>query len=269
MAVAVTGTPTTSKSDSGSATLTWSHTNPADGDLIIVVTGYGRNLGIGSTVSVTFNGDALARILGFISTDSGFVSVEAWYRLAPDVATGNVVITSDDSSNQIGGLAVSFSGVHQTVTFDTVAIANGSSTTPSCAPASASGDLMFYAVMSDAEAGFSAHSGTTIKESAVINSDTITACQSAAGTGSPVTGTWTQASTGWAIGGIAIKPAAAAVVVALEWKQPTSQPTNHFTPTITSFLRGMPNPIPYLTTTPTAVTGTLDWIAPSVDIVWT
>lgn len=58
----------------------------------------------------------------------------------------------------------------------------------------------------------------------------------------------------------------AAATVALEWKQPTSQPTSHFTPTITSFLRAMPNPVPYLTTTPTAVTGALDWIQTSVDI---
>src|SRR3990167_11178891 len=89
MAVAHSGTDTNNGHDSNVASSTHSHTNA--GDFIAVLVGSGDATAATRTVdTVTFNGDSCTHATA--DADQGYERTEIWYRFAPDVATGNVVV---------------------------------------------------------------------------------------------------------------------------------------------------------------------------------
>lgn len=277
MAVALLGSPSSNTPgvgnfDAGAPYSTFTYAVSAGSNRLLVLflcTGDNQLI---SASTVTYGGQAGTQILGYLKTDANFCLVQAYYWLEAGIAAAastTFSITAWSTADIISSLivgAAAFSGVHQTVPFGTVAVATGISTAPSTGSITVGTDeLAIGSVATDDDNTFT-EGNTSLFKIEGLGSDFGGSAQSRTTTGAI---TWTTDNVAWAAAGIAIKPVAGAVVVALEWKQPTSQPTSHFTPTITSFLRGMPNPVPYLTTTPTAVTGVLDWIAPSVDIVWT
>ena len=90
-----------------------------------------------------------------------------------------------------------------------------------------------------------------------------------AGSGSPITpgASWTGGSDGGIIG-LVIKASAGAATVALEWKQPTSQPTSHFNPSIVMQRSQSPQAVPFLPTLAPAPPIALEWVSSGVDIGW-
>lgn len=219
-----------------------------------------------SAVAVTWNGVAMTSI-GTITTPAGR-NIFIFGLIAP--ATGNQTISASwtGGASDISLGAVSIKDADQATGWQNFTTNTGTSTLATDAVTSASGNLVVVGRADDNASSATIAAGTQDWDERDLNGNY--GGGHIASVGASATVTWTLGSSvGWAMAGVDVIAFAAGATVALEWKQPTSQPTTHFTPTITSFLRGMPNPIPYLTTTPTAVTGTLDWIAPSVDIVWT
>lgn len=67
--------------------------------------------------TLTFNGDPLTPVTGAAATadigGSNFLTVEQWYRKAPDVTTGNVVATWNDTIDDLCSGVVTLDGVNQ------------------------------------------------------------------------------------------------------------------------------------------------------------
>ncbi len=106
-------------------------------DLILIITVMtGDNDGI-TTSAVTFNGDSLTKRL-----DSGAsTDYSVWYRVNPDVATGDVVVTSTSTDTRANVAALVYSGVDQSTIFtgtDSTETRTAQSTivTPSITPGS-------------------------------------------------------------------------------------------------------------------------------------
>lgn len=104
------------------ATLTWSHPVAAGPDLILVA-GIGTDMGVagGNVTGAVYNSVAMTELDSHI--DAGKTEVHWFYLVNPSVGTLSVVASFTDGTNpraQIGG-AQSFSGVHQSVPFGTVA----------------------------------------------------------------------------------------------------------------------------------------------------
>lgn len=93
MAAVLQGAPVTATNASDVGSITFSATVAAGTNTVMAVCVGMENDGAGtlSVSSVTFNGDALTLLAGI--DPSSYSRAEIWYRVAPDVATGNVVVT--------------------------------------------------------------------------------------------------------------------------------------------------------------------------------
>ncbi|HKZ55395.1 MAG TPA: DUF2341 domain-containing protein, partial [Anaerolineales bacterium] len=120
-------------------TLTWSHTTGSGSDRLLLV---GVTLRSSSTTvsSITYNSLALAQIPS-ATVLSNDVRTELWYRVNPPSGAYNVVVTIGATRMMAAG-AMTFSGVHQTTTFGTVATNAASSTAPSVNVSSATDELV-------------------------------------------------------------------------------------------------------------------------------
>ena len=99
MALVVTGA--TGAATSGAATsLTYSHTTNSGDDLTVV------GGACGAITGITFNGDAFTEA---VARDVDGFEAGLWYRVNPDIVTGNVVI-SQTPTWEISSGAVNFSG---------------------------------------------------------------------------------------------------------------------------------------------------------------
>jgi len=103
--VAALGTDSTSSG--GGANLTFAHTVPTytNGALYVVVCTDGSV----TPSACTFNGDSLTLVVSHVSVAN---RITIWRRVAPDVATGDVVVTC--GATDIVAYAATFQGVHQT-----------------------------------------------------------------------------------------------------------------------------------------------------------
>lgn len=163
--------------------------------------------------SVAF-GAASLDLIGTV-TQGDDARVEIWELIAPTVETADIVVTVDahaaNSAIVVG--AMSFAGVHQTVPTSVLSSAVGNGTTPSLDISSASDELVFDTMALESSVTGSVGSGQTERWSIGVNTtyDTWGAGSTEPGAAS-VTMSWSH-GTGdwWAIGAVAIKPAAAAV----------------------------------------------------------
>lgn len=118
MAVTLQAAPTTYTSDESEATShTFSMTVASGTSTVLVVCGCQENAIVAIT-GITFNGDALTLHDAINATTWG--RAEIWRRIAPDVATGNIVITLSGSDAEIAG-AYAADGVDQTTPLRTAA----------------------------------------------------------------------------------------------------------------------------------------------------
>ena len=126
---------TTAKGTGG--TLTFSHRCFGTNRLLVVST----SATWGSISGVTYNGDALTCQTDSMYREfSGFAS-GIFYIIAPDTGTHDVVVSFSGSLDAVA-TACGFTGVNQTTPFNGASEAEGTSTGPSVAVGSASGDFV-------------------------------------------------------------------------------------------------------------------------------
>jgi hypothetical protein len=164
--------------------------------------------------SVTFNGSGAGwSQLGTSLNATGSERVSLWGKAAPDVATGNIVVTLSGSSSFIGVNALSVYNVDQGTPTGTVAAANGLTTAVSVAASAAVGDLVFDGVCYWVSGGGTGTPEATQTERADMNNGSFAIFASTEPGAAPtVTMSWTGsgASPEWAQAAVAIKAAAAA-----------------------------------------------------------
>lgn len=110
----------TAVANSAKTSLTISSLNNVSSDFLLVTThveclvGNAANMPV---TGITFNGDALTKIR-HDEEGNGRNRTEMWYRVAPDIASGSVVISLTGEVDGVIGCAYLFSGVHQTTPID-------------------------------------------------------------------------------------------------------------------------------------------------------
>jgi len=236
----------TSHTFANSATHTWSHTVGAGSNRVLVV-GVSNRDGTRTVSTVTYGGVALTRI-GLQNGAGTANRVELWRLIAPATGTANIIVTLSGSTETVAG-AVSYTGVDQTTPFGTFASASGTSTAPSVAVTSASGEVVMDVVAANGDSdGATVGTGQTQR----WNDFTGTGGGDIHGAGSTepgaasVTMAWTLvASKAWAIGAVPVKPATCPTPTST----PTNTPTNTATPTVTNTPTHTPTFTP--TSTPT------------------
>lgn len=215
---AVTGTPT-SASSALNLDLTWNHTNPSDGNCLIVITVQGT-LTAGDRVcnGVTYNGDSLDNL--WTIDDGVFLNLSCWRRVNPDVGTDLAVVVDVVNPDKSGAGAVSISGYVGEGT-----PATGTDTTtppnPNADVSSASGALVIAGCASDSSF-FTSTTGNLQWSQENIDTDICVECATYDGAAS-VALSWTPTTSGnnWCIGGISLTGAG---ISPLTIARPTRRP---------------------------------------------
>src|SRR4030043_830610 len=111
--------------------VTWSHTVASDDNIIVVcVQTTDTVLGDRTVSTVTFNGDALTSANIAKDDLAQELRTEIWYRVNPDVVTGDVIVTMGGKCNDIQACAISLKGVDTLDPIDKTASAGAISTNP-------------------------------------------------------------------------------------------------------------------------------------------
>jgi len=107
MALTVDTTTSQDNSTTSSSTVTWTHVNHADADLIVVAIPCSQG---DAAVSVTYNGDALTLAKKGTATSWSSGTSEIWYKVNPATGSNTMVITHTSSKAYYYGSAISFIG---------------------------------------------------------------------------------------------------------------------------------------------------------------
>ena len=186
----------------------WSHTVTSSGANRVLIVGVSYQDAPSSTdvSSVTSNGTNLTKV--GTASQSLDVTSQIWRLVNPDTGTHTIQVTLTQAAKQISG-AASFLNVHQTTPVGSFFSASGSSTAPSVdVTGVAANELVVDAVGVKTNAAATVGPSQTQRWNAAFSSDTRTAGSTESGTGT-VTMSWTLSSAvEWAIGAVALKPAA-------------------------------------------------------------
>lgn len=129
-----------------SASITFSLTVSAVSNSVLVVGAIGQSSTALNVTGVTFNGDALGAVTGgaVTLTAASELRSEQWFRVAPDVATANVIVTYSGANTTECAGAVVWDGLDQGATpYRTPATQTGTAgTTATVAVTSVSGDTV-------------------------------------------------------------------------------------------------------------------------------
>jgi hypothetical protein len=153
----------------------------------------------------TYNGVAMTHLQTEVQSEA---RIELWYMLEAQLpAAGAYTVLGTNASGGRAVGAASYTGVAQTSTFNTVANAQGSGTAPSVAANSAADELVIDVVASKDSSALTANASQAQRYSG-LGVDIRQGGSSEAGTGSPVTMSWTATGgAGWAILAVAMRPA--------------------------------------------------------------
>lgn len=211
----------TSKGNSNSATsLTFAHTTGAGANrlmLVSVMVGSSSSFGgNASTVgTVTYGGTALTQV-GAVAESGGRVRSYIYQLLNPPSGTANVIVSlsSGSTAKPLYAGVTTFTGVHQSTPLGTYTSKTTSSTTSaSLTVSSASGELVFDAIAVDGESSsniaLTASSGQTARWTTNTTNYLSGGSSTKAGASSVTMGWSWSSSNQYAIGAVAIKPAAA------------------------------------------------------------
>lgn len=205
------GIVTTDYGASSGLDRTFAHTVDAGNDrLLLVATGdftTGRSLSGVTYAGVALTLVASTTVVGTSNTNAG---ATFWALVNPPVGTDNVVVTTSSASTFLGSIATNVTGVHQTTPYGTpVTNSQGTNVQPTIDVPSAVGDLVvdtLYARNNPLTVG----PGQTLAATNKFGTNVHTmGVSSEAGTGSPVTMSWTVPTTfNWQTQvGVALKPA--------------------------------------------------------------
>lgn len=195
-----------------SSSLSWSHTCTGADRILIV--GIAQRNGR-SVTAITYNGVAMT-LIG--TSGDTFTTISMYYLLAPATGANTISITFSSSDSDNNGMAVSYTGVHQTTplgTFVSASNPGSGSTTPSVTASSASGELVVdtVSVQSSATQSITVGSGQTQRNNVIggaTSSEVVGGMSEEAGAASVVM-SWTAASSArWNIGAVPLKPSVAA-----------------------------------------------------------
>lgn len=113
--------------------------------------------------SVTFNGDSLTNVTS--RTFASDNSITLWSMVAPDVATGNIVVTYSGATDSCAMVASLWTGVHQTVPLGTAISADGSGTAVTVDVAAAVNDIVVEFSSFKGDPGtYTPHASQTLRE---------------------------------------------------------------------------------------------------------
>lgn len=194
----------TSTGTTTGSSLTISHTTTSAADRLMLV---GISIGEDSppsVTSVTYNGTSLTSEGSVQSADGG--TVEIFSLVAPTAGTHNVVVTLSGNGDAIAGV-MTFAGVDQVSPLGTFASDSGDASSGSVAVSSAAGELVFGVVtVNDLDRNLVPGGGQTERWDLFAGFESNGGGSTEAGAPS-VDLSWSWGSTtGWAIGGISIKP---------------------------------------------------------------
>jgi len=188
--------------------LTWPHACTGSNLVLVVgVSSWGR-----LPTSVTYNGVALTLIV-IQDTDPNYYA-SLWYLTAPVTGTHDVVVTLDGSNPVIGG-ATSWTGADQSVPIGASGDATGTSTAPSVAISSATGEIVLDVLCSHRLDALTASGGADQIERwndsyNYFSSRIMLGAGSSEAGAASVTMSWTlSVSVTWGIAAAAIKPLSA------------------------------------------------------------
>jgi len=191
-------------------TLSWSHTIKSGSNRILIVALSTRD-GSASVSGVWYGSELLSQIGGQAATGSQN-RTDLWYMLAPPTGTANVFVGLLTSKRVVAS-AISFTGVNQTTPLGTFVGATGQSTTASVNVSSAPGELVLDTVTTNGDANtLTANAGQTEQWDLFSGTGDLNNVRGGGSTepgAASVTMSWRLgASKVWAIGAVAIKPAA-------------------------------------------------------------
>ena len=188
----------------GAGPFTWAHTCSGSDRLLRVTTSHFDS---SDTISsITYNGVALTAVPGG-STNNGQYYVTAYYLIAPDTGTHDIVVTVTGSVFDFGAGAISYTDVHQTTPLGTAVTATGTSTTPSVTVSSAADELVDDGLVIIHGGTLSVGAGQTQRWNAIASSGFIKYAGSTEGGAASTTMSWSNSSSQtWAIVAVPIKP---------------------------------------------------------------
>jgi len=167
--------------------------------------GYGSTAGAGATTTaVALGGQSMTQV-GTTASDSNWASLSVWRLNEAGIAAMSgaaLSVTFTGAASQGGVVCFTLTNAAGTISSPQTGGATGVTAQPGTAVTSTSDGLVISIVMTDAEGGFSAQSGSNDSgtlTSAAIGSDTLIAAQYQSGTGGSVTPTFTQALNGYAV----------------------------------------------------------------------
>lgn len=187
----------------GAGPFTWAHTCSGTDRLLRVTTSHFDN---SDTIdSITYNGVALTAVPGG-STNNGQYYVTAYYLIAPDTGTHDIVVTVTGSVFDFGAGAISYTDAHQTTPLGTAVTATGTSTTPSVTVSSAADELVDDGLVIIHGGTLSVGAGQTQRWNAIAGGF-IKYAGSTEGGAASTTMSWSNSSSqAWAIVAVPIKP---------------------------------------------------------------
>jgi hypothetical protein len=191
---------------------------------LVVVVGW-QNTVIASNTAVSYGGQAMTAI--DTTEANGGIGVRGWTLDEAGIAAAantTIAVTMSDTTDHLAIAAIAFSGV-ASVGSATSSNGTGTTITATPSPAGTASDMQFGAVIASADLTISAGSGQYTATLGQRHRGS-----TAAGNGTIV---WTiDGGENWAFQSLLLVASVAAPTEAMEWKQPTSQPSNHYRPDI-------------------------------------
>lgn len=192
----------------GVGPFTWAHTCSGADRLLRVTTSHYDSSD--SVTDITYNGVALTAVPGGATTN-GQYWITAYYLIAPDVGTYNIVVTVSGNVFDFGAGAISYNDVHQTVPFGTAVTATGTDTTPTVTVSSAADELVDDGLVIIHGGTLSVGAGQTQRWNAIATFGFIKYAGSTEVGAASTTMSWSNSnSQTWAIVAVPIKPTAGA-----------------------------------------------------------
>ena len=191
-------------SGNGVGPFTWAHTCAGSDRLLrVTVSHYDSS---DPVTGITYNGVALTAVPSGATTN-GQYWITAYYLIAPDVGTYNIVVTVSGNVFDFGAGAISYNDVHQTVPFGTAVTATGTDTTPTVTVSSAADELVDDGLVIVHGGTLSVGAGQTQRWNAIATFGFIKYAGSTEVGAASTTMSWSNSSSQtWAIVAVPIKP---------------------------------------------------------------
>lgn len=104
----------------------WSHTCTGNDRLLVVVAGRPTDVVVG----ITYNGEAMTQITETTYPGATYVGLSLWYLVNPASGSNTIAVDSDGNDN-VGAIAISYTGVDQTNPIDSSNVNNNATGTNS------------------------------------------------------------------------------------------------------------------------------------------